>query len=206
MSDFNHPLGERGIALVMALLITAIIGLMAAALSYTISSYLKNLAMVREKNQGYYAAAAGSEEVRDFLGFNNCAPPSWCGLLGVVTSPTNSSYQPQTATMQLNPASPWQTTASQNGIGSKTGYIWNFYLKDNDDGDGDFTNDNDGIILASVVTHDPNNNTTTTVEAMFIFTANNSIYSQLGGGPAKTNNTSQIGSGQSSGNTVQTTM
>jgi len=193
MSDFKHRSGEKGIAMVMALLIMAVIGLMTATLFYTMSSYLKNMAMIREKNQGYYAARAGSEEIRDYLWQNNCAPPNWCGLLA--TNPTDSSFQNQTLQMALN---------SNMNTSSSTGYSWKFYLMDNNDGDGDYSNDNDGIILASVMTKDPSANTNTTIEAMFIFTANNSIYAQLGGGPDKTSSTPQSGSGINSGNIVQT--
>ncbi|HYA88785.1 MAG TPA: hypothetical protein VEI57_17210 [Nitrospirota bacterium] len=196
MSDIKRRSGERGIALVIALLLTAVIGLMAAALSYTISSYLKNLATARQKNQGYYLAYAGSEEMRDYLWNNHCAPPSWCGNL-LAANPADSSYQNHTQLMVVNPT--LNAALSANWGASS----WNFYLKDNDDGDGDYRNDNDGIILASVMAKDPNNNTTTTIEAMFIFKANNNIYSQVGGAPDKSGNTPQTGSGQNSGNVRQ---
>ena len=197
MSDFKRRSGERGIALVIALLLTAVIGLMAAALSYTISSYLRNLAMVREKNQGYYVAYAGSEEVRSYLWNNNCIPPTWCGTL-LASSATDPSYQ-----MRSNNINNYMVLNANQNASSSTNYSWSFYLKDNDDGDGDYSNDNDGIILASVMAKDPNNNTTTTIEAMFIFTTNNSIYGQQGGAPDKSNYSPQGGPGANSGNLVQ---
>ncbi len=193
MSVFKHRSGEKGIALVVALLITAVIGLMTAALCYTMASYLRNLAMVREKNQGYYAAWAGSEEMRDYLWHNSCAPPNWCGNL-LASSATDSTYQDRTNVMVVS---------STMNTSYLTHYPWHFYLKDNNDGDSNYSVDDDGIILASVVATDPSNNTTTTIEAMFIFQANNKIYSQLGAGPEKTSSTQQSGSGVNSGNIVQ---
>ncbi len=192
MSVFKHRSGEKGIALVVALLITAVVGLMTAALCYTMASYLRNLAMVREKNQGYYAAWAGSEEMRDYLWHNSCAPPNWCGLLA--SNPLDATYQNRTQQMVVS---------STMNTSALTGYVWNLYMKDNNDGDSNYSVDDDGIILASVMATDPHQNTTTTVEAMFIFQANNNIYSQLGAGPEKTSSTQQSGSGVNSGNIVQ---
>jgi len=192
MSDIKHRSGEKGIALVIALLLTALIGLMAAALSYTMASYLTSLAKVREKTQSYYLAYAGMEEMRNYLWNANCAPPLWCGILA--SKQTDSTYQDRTNLMVLN---------SSLNTEIQTSGTWSLFVKDNNDGDSNYMSDNDGIILSSVTAKDKNNATTSTLEAMFIFKANNNIYTQLGGGPDKSNNTPQSGSGTNSGNVVQ---
>jgi hypothetical protein len=172
---------QKGIALVVAMLFSLILLVVASALIYTMSSYFRSLATAREKTQGYYVATAGVEKMRDHLWQNNCIPPNWCGQLGNVLDATDSAYKNTTGIL-LTPASDLMNDLAAAG--------YNVFLKDNDDGDGDFRSDNDQIIIAVAAGADGATGTTSTIEAMLLFTGAGSPYAQLGAGAGKKGKTS----------------
>jgi len=177
MWDSEKQANEHGVVLVIALLVTAIIFVMAFALAYNISSYIKITSAAKQKTQTYYATVAGVEQMREHFRSNNCVPPTWCGRLGLATDPTASFYQDITAAL---------TGAADSAPFFGTGSTYNTYLKDNEDGDSTFTSDNDQIVLASVKSDNPSMGAVTTVEAMLIFNADEvSNYMQQGKSASK---------------------
>jgi hypothetical protein len=166
---------QEGFALVVAMLISLILLVVASALIYSMSSYFKALAIAREKTQGYYIAAAGVEKMRDQLWQANCIPPNWCGKLA--TLKTDATYQNRTDFLP---------TPLSDMMNDLTAAGYSVFLKDNDDGDDDFTNDRDQIIIAVATGTDGATGTTSTIEAMLLYTGPGSPYAQLGAGVKKT--------------------
>lgn len=175
-----HVSNEKGIALVLALLITSILFLMTLTLASTMASYLKIFAATKEKNQTYYTTVAGAERLRDELWNDNCIPPTWCGNMLAAAAAT-SSYQ------NRNVEVTGSATPQFNGLN------YTIYFKDNEDGDATYASDNDQIVLASIESKNPTTGSTTTVEAMMIFSGGGG-YAQQGGGAAKTSHVSEQGS------------
>ncbi|MBI5846960.1 MAG: hypothetical protein HZB31_03275 [Nitrospirae bacterium] len=172
---------QKGIALVVAMLFSLILLVVASALIYTMASYFKALATAREKTQGYYVATAGVEKMRDQLWQNNCIPPNWCGQLGNLLDTNDSAYKDRTGIL------PTPSSDLMNDLAA-AGYT--VFLKDNDDGDNDFTNDRDQIIIAVATGTDGSTGTTSTIEAMLLYTGAGSPYAQLGAGVQKTGKSS----------------
>lgn len=178
--QFPHVSNEKGVALVVALLITSILFAMAITLSYNIASYLKIFASTKEKTQTYYTTVAGAEQLRDHLWNTNCIPPNWCdNMLSTVAA--TASYQDRT----------FEVTGS--AVPQFGGANYQIYFKDNEDSDNTYASDNDQIVLASIVSQSPTTGSTTTVEAMLIFSGGGG-YAQQGGGAAKTSHVSEQGS------------
>lgn len=172
-----HVSNEKGVVLVLALLITSILFAMAIALSYNMASYLRIFASTKEKTQTYYTAVAGTEQLRDYLWNFNCIPPDWCAGTGIPmlsTVAATSSYQNRTL----------EVTGSATPQFAATNYT--IFFKDNDDGDATYASDNDQIVMASIVSDNPATGTTTTVEAMLIFSGGDD-YAQGGKGAGKGN-------------------
>jgi len=179
-----HVSNEKGVALVIALLITSILFAMAITLSYNMASYLKIFASTKEKTQTYYTTVAGAEQLRDHLWNTNCIPPIWCDnmlVAATVVAPLDDDYQNRTLVVTGLPT-------PQFG-----GANYQIYFKDNEDSDNTYASDNDQIVLASIVSQSPTTGSTTTVEAMLIFSGG-SGYAQQGGGAAKTSHVSEEGS------------
>lgn len=172
MSDFKPRRNEKGVVLVMALLMTAVLFIMAFSLAYNLSSYLKATSAIREKTQTYYTTYAGLEAMRDDLWQRDCIPPIWCGRLGVPGDITNTTYLDKTADI---------AGMAEPAFGGAT---YRIYLRDNEDGDSDYTSDNDQIILASIESWNPATQTKSTIEAMLILAETDS-YMQQGKGVAK---------------------
>lgn len=164
------------------MLFSLILLLVASALIFTMTSYFRALATAREKTQGYYVATAGVEKMRDQLWQNNCIPPNWCGQLGNLLDTSDSAYKDRTGILPA-PASDLMNDLAAAG--------YNVFLKDNDDGDNDFTNDRDQIIVAVATGTDGATGTTSTIEAMLLFTGAGSPYAQLGTGVQKSGKTSE---------------
>lgn len=177
-----HVSNEKGIVLVLALLITSILFAMAITLSYNMASYLRIFTATKEKTQTYYTAVAGAEQLRDILWNTNCIPPTWCGTM-LSTVAATSSYQDRT----------FEVTGSATPQFGGANYT--IYFKDNEDGDGTYASDNDQIVLASIVSQNPTTASTTTVEAMLIFSGGGG-YAQQGGGAAKTGHVSEQGAAE----------
>ncbi|GAB4484677.1 MAG: hypothetical protein OHK006_09530 [Thermodesulfovibrionales bacterium] len=187
---------ERGMALVIALMFSLILLMLATTLIYSMTSFFRSLAVAREKSQSYYVAASGVEKLRDHLWQNNCIPPNWCGQLGVVGTPGEDAYQEKTAIL---PAPANDVMAALAAAGVPAGY--RVFLRDNDDGDGDFTTDSDQIIVAVASGSDSTRNVTlsgtqtagtqTTIEAMLLFTGSGSPYAQLGAAAGKSGKASE---------------
>jgi hypothetical protein len=176
---------EKGVVLVAALLIVALLMLMAMTLSYTMSSYLKMVGSVRAKSQDYYSSLGGVDRTRTFLGSNLVGANFniWGGLLSLGTG----SYRDVTQVVTGSTATAFVPGAS--------GSSYRIFVKDNDDGDGDFASDNDQIVIASVVAKNDVKQTTSTIEAMLIF--DQSVlddYAQGGGGVNKANRAKSAGS------------
>ena len=174
MSDSRPKRDEKGIVLVMALLMTAILFIMAFTLAYNLSSYLKVTAALKEKTQTYYTTYAGLETMRDDLWNDTCIPPNWCDRLGFAADKAVDSYQ--------------DLTTAIAGMAEPTfgGSTYKIYIRDNEDGDADYTSDNDQIILASIESWNPATQTKTTIESMLIF-AQTTGYAQGGKDVSKGN-------------------
>jgi hypothetical protein len=158
---------EKGIALVAALSISAILLIFAIALTYRMSTYLRMLATSKEKNQTYYTAMTGVEQLRDNLRTGACQPPTWCGRIGFVGSITNPGYRDLTLAV-TGVASPAQFPAAPDPGQSIS--LYTLLLKDNDEFDSDYTNDSDELLIA-VVTSTGNSETRTSIEAGLLFDA-----------------------------------
>jgi hypothetical protein len=154
----SHNDSEKGVVLVAALLITAILFMMALTLSYNMSSYLRTVASVRAKSQDYYSSLGGVELTRAFLGNNIDGTNfnSWGGLLDGGTG----TYRDVTSLV---------TGTTHASIPGVSGSTYTVFAKDNDDADSNFAIDNDQIVLVSVVSRNPALQTSSTIEAMLIF-------------------------------------
>jgi hypothetical protein len=179
MWAYRRVSDEKGVVLVVALLIMAILLLMTVTLSYNISSFLSIYKTTKEKTQTYYTTVAGIEQLRDQLWNTNCAPPDWCGNLLAATA-TDGAYQNRTGLV------------ADPQIG---GYSRTIYFKDNEDGDGTYASDSDQIVLVSIESQNPGTTTKTTVEAMFIF-AGGDDYMQQGKSASKANHATGQGAGK----------
>jgi hypothetical protein len=188
MSDCKAQRNEKGVVLVVALLILAVLSLMVFALAYNMASYLKMTATVREKSQTYYTSVNGIEQLRAWIGskqtvggianqycYSNLFSNTWCNLLP--TSITES-YQDVTSIIAGS------ATPSYGGV------TYKIYFKNNEEGNP--TLDNDQIVMASVVATAPDNSTKTVVEAMMINTYSGN-YAQSGGSVSKGGSVNQAG-------------
>ncbi|MCL4476288.1 MAG: hypothetical protein M1508_08705 [Nitrospirae bacterium] len=188
----NHIRSEKGIALVAALCISAVLLIFAIALTYRMATYLRMLATSKEKNQSYYTAVTGTEQLRDSLRNNSCQPPNWCGMLGIAANRTNPDYRDLTffVTGKASPAK-FPDTADTK----ETKAFYTILLKDNDEFDNDYTSDSDEVIIA-VATSAGQNETRTSIEAGLLFDAEAlNPYKQFGqssGRKSATNETSAI--------------
>jgi len=159
---------EKGIALVAALCISAILLIFAIALTYRMATYLRMLATSKEKNQTYYTAMTGTEQLRDYLRTTACQPPTWCGRIGTAGDITNPAYRDLTLLVTGAASLPVQYPAVPDAGQSATFY--SLLLKDNDEFDNDYTNDSDELLIA-VVTSTGQNETRTSIEAGLLFDA-----------------------------------
>jgi hypothetical protein len=181
---------EKGIALVAALCISAVLLIFAIALTYRMATYLKMLGTSKEKNQTYYTALTGTEQVRDRLRTGACQPPKWCNLLGIAGDITNPAYRDITLFV-TGVASP--ATFPNTATLYETRASYTLLLKDNDEFDSDYTSDSDELIIA-VATSTGNNETRTSIEAGLLFdAAAYNPYKQLGQGAGRNNATNQTG-------------
>jgi len=188
----NHRRNEKGVALVAALCISAVLLIFAIALTYRMATYLRMLGTSKEKNQSYYTAVTGTEQLRDRLRTGACQPPNWCGLIGTAGNITHPNYRDLTlfVTGMASPAK-FPNTADTR----ETKAFYTLLLKDNDEFDNDYTNDSDELIIA-VATSTGNDETRTSVEAGLLFDAEAlNPYKQFGqtaGRKSATNETGAI--------------
>lgn len=181
---------ERGIALVATLCLTLILFVFAIALAHRMAAFLRMLATAKEKNQTYYTAVTGTEQLRDRLRNGFCLPPNWCGLLGTVGSPTVPDYRDVTffATLRSSPAKFPDTPDAGD---TETTYI--IFLKDNDEFDNNYNSDGDELVIA-VVTSSGLDETRTSIEAGLLFDAEAvSPYKQFGQGSGRKSATYETG-------------
>ena len=190
MSGCKDLRNEKGIVLVVALLILAVLSLMVFALVYNMTSYLKVTASVREKSQTYYSSMYGLEQIRTWLGnkqtvggvvdqncYHNLYANTWCELM-----PNNEAYKDVTADI------------ATTGTPSFGGVNYKVYFKNNEEGTASEPGkDNDQIVMVSVVATAPDNETKTVVEAMLINTYT-AKYAQSGGDMSKGHSTNETGS------------
>lgn len=186
----KHMRNEKGIALVAALCISAVLLIFAIALTYRMATYLRMLATSKEKNQTYYTAVTGTEQLRDRLRIGSCQPPHWCGLLGTSGDRTNPNYRDLTffVTGVASPAT-FPNTADPK----ETRASYTIFLKDNDEFDNDYTNDSDELIIA-VATSTGQNETRTSIEAGLLFDAEAlNPYKQFGQSAGRRGSTNETG-------------
>lgn len=186
----RHLSNQRGIALIAALCISIVLMIFAFALVYRMATFLRMLATAREKNQSYYTAVAGTEQLRDRLRGGSCRPPDWCGLIGFAGNPTKAEYRDVTlfAVLQASPAR-FPNTAEK----SDTETLYTIYLKDNDEFDNDYISDSDELVIA-VVSSAGQEETRTTIEAGFLFDAEAlSPYKQYGQSAGRKSATTEAG-------------
>ena len=187
----KHIRNEKGIALVAALCISAVLLIFAIALTCRMAIYLRMLATSKEKNQAYYTAVTGTEQLRDRLRTNFCQPPTWCGLLGTSGDKTNSHYRDLTffVTGVASPA-----TFPDTADTKETKAFYTLFLKDNDEFDNDYTSDSDQLVIA-VATSTGQNETRTSIEAGLLFDAEAlTPYKQLGQTAGRKSSTNETGS------------
>ncbi len=181
---------EKGIALVAALCISAVLLIFAIALTYRMATYLRILATSKEKNQTYYTAVTGTEQLRDRLRTGSCQPPDWCGLIGTPGNKTNPGYRDLTLFV-TGVASP--ATFPDTGVAGETKASYTLLLKDNDEFDNDYTSDNDELIIA-VTTSTIRDETRTSIEAGLLFDAEAlNPYKQFGQSAGRKGSTNETG-------------
>ena len=186
----NQAGNETGIALVAALCLTCVLMLFVVALTYRMAAFLRMLATAKEKNQTYYTAVSGTEQLREKLRNSSCQPPQWCGMLGVPPDKTNPGYQDLTLFV-TGMSSPARFNATAEGKETKTSYL--IYLKDNDEFDNDYTSDSDQLVIA-VVTASGQDETRTSIEAGLLFDAGAlNPYKQFGQGSTRKSATNENG-------------
>lgn len=186
----NHIRNEKGVALVAALCISAVLLIFAIALTYRMATYLRMLGTSKEKNQSYYTAVTGTEQLRDRLRTSACQPPNWCDLLklGAPADVTNPGYNP--VTLFVTGVAP-PATFPDTGVAGETRASYTLLLKDNDEFDNNYHTDSDELIIA-VATSTGNNETRTSVEAGLLFDAESlNPYKQQGQGASRKGVTSQ---------------
>ncbi len=181
---------ERGIALVATLCLSLILLIFAIALAYRMATFLRMLGTAREKNQTYYTALTGTEQLRDRLRSSSCQPPDWCGLLGSAMDPGDPDYRDVTlfATLKSSPA----TFPDTLGMGdTRTAYV--LLLKDNDEFDDNYSSDSDELIVA-VSTSTGLDETRTSIETGLLFDAEAlNPYKQFGQSSGRKSATAETG-------------
>jgi hypothetical protein len=181
---------ERGIALVATLCLTVILIVFAIALAQRMATFLRMLATAREKNQTYYTAITGTEQLRDRLRSGFCRPPDWCGLLGTAGSPDDSDYRDVTFFVTLK-SSPVKFPDTPDAKDAETTYM--LLLKDNDEFDDSYNSDSDELIIA-VATSSGLNETRTSIEAGLLFDAEAlNPYKQFGQSSGRKSATTETG-------------
>jgi hypothetical protein len=181
---------EKGIALVATLCLTLILFVFAIALAHRMAAFLRMFATAKEKNQTYYTAVTGIEQLRDRLRNGACRPPDWCGLLGTTGSPAVPDYRDVTffATLKSPPAIFPDTPEAGD---TETRYT--IFLKDNDEFDNNYNIDGDELVIA-VVTSFGQNETRTSIETGLLFDAEAaSPYKQFGQGSGRKNSAYETG-------------
>ena len=181
---------EQGIALVATLCLALILLVFAMALAYRMATFLRMLATAREKNQTYYTAITGTEQLRDRLRGGFCLPPDWCGLLGTGGGPGDPAYRDVTFFATLK-ASPVRFPDTSDMKDTETTYT--LFLKDNDEFDNNYNNDSDELIIA-VATSAGLNETRTSIEAGLLFDAEAlNPYKQFGQSAGRKSATAETG-------------
>ncbi len=165
-------LNNRGIALVTVLLITVVMMIISSLLAHKVIQSSRSSAEQGVKKKSYYAANTGVEEARRQLASNYNSTTFWGNVLTVSTA---GEY----------PTSPTFTTTVDN-------LAVRIFVRDNNDGDGDYTRDNDlrVFVLAEATGA---NNILTMVEALCFFKPGNgggSYEGQYGQGAAKASRSS----------------
>ena len=182
---------ERGIVLVATVCLTLILLVLAIALADRMATFLRMLATAREKNQTYYTAITGTEQLRDRLRNGSCQPPEWCGLLGAAGDPTDPDYRDVTlfATLKPSPAVFPDIAGREN---AETTYV--LLLKDNDEFDNNYNSDSDELVIA-VATAAGTAETRTSIETGLLFDAEVlSPYKQFGQNSGRKSATNETGS------------
>lgn len=186
----KHVTDEKGIALVAALCLTAVLLIFAIALTHRMATFLRMLATSKEKNQTYYTAVTGAEQLRNSLRNNSCLPPNWCGMLGIAANRTNPDYRDLTffVTGKASPAR-FPDTADTK----ETKAFYTILLKDNDEFDNDYTSDSDELVIA-VATSTGQNETRTSMEVGLLFDAEAlNSYKQFGQSAGRKGATNETG-------------
>ncbi len=161
-------LNNHGVALVTVLLITIVMMIISTLLAHKVIQSSRSSAEQGLKKKSYYAANTGVEEARRLLATSYNSTTFWGNVLTVAAA---GKY----------PASPTFTTTVDN-------LAVRIFVRDNNDGDGDYTRDNDlrVFVLAEATGAD---NILTMVEALCFLKpgkGKGSYNGQYGQGAAKT--------------------
>ncbi|WP_020674718.1 PilX N-terminal domain-containing pilus assembly protein [Geopsychrobacter electrodiphilus] len=163
---------SRGIALVSVLLITAVMLIISSLLAQKVIQTTRVSAQQGLKKKSHYAANSGVEEARRQLALNYDSTSLWGNVLSVSTA---GAY----------PLAPTFTTTVDN-------FAVRIFVRDNNDGDGDYTHDNDLRVFVLAEAQGPDN-TRTMVETLGFLKPGGSTggyNGQYGQGAGKTNRTS----------------
>jgi len=185
---------ERGVILVVALLATGVLLLLACAITYTLSSYFKTLAIVKVKDQTHYTTTACLERMRDYFWRNECSPPDWCGVLGAYEKtapftplPAVDTYQDVTVTFTGSSPFVFPQDAVAADIDRVPQTNFSMFFKDDDD-DADYNSDQDMIVmgLCKATSNNGVSNTdsatvsTSAIEASFLYGGEDTYQNQRG--------------------------
>ncbi|MCF6179802.1 MAG: hypothetical protein L3J63_10505 [Geopsychrobacter sp.] len=160
---------NRGIALISVLLITAVMLIISSLLAHKVIQSTRMSAQQGLKKKSHYAAATGVEEARRQLALGYHSASAWGNILSAGTA-------------RAYPLTPTFTTTVDN-------LAVRIFVRDNNDGDGDYTRDNDLRVYVLSEAQGPDN-TRTMVEALSFLKPGGSAGGyggQYGQGAAKTN-------------------
>lgn len=168
---------ERGIALMTVIFMTAVMMVIVSLVGYKVLRSTKGSAAEGIKTKTYYAANAGLDNARIYLSDNYINKNYWNyildpdaepGYTGSATNPSEDLYQ---HSGDLEPT----------GFATDPPIAVQVFVKDNNDGDGNYGVDTDQLIMVNVEAVAPDGRTTTMVEARLLYDDSVDSYSQLGG-------------------------
>jgi hypothetical protein len=168
---------ERGIALLTVIMMTAIMMVIVSLVAYKVLRSTRGSATEGLKTKTYYAASAGIDSARLELSEEYIASDYWKNILDPDTAPgyTGAATNPAADLyMRTTDLEPGNFTANPP-------LTVRVYIKDNNDGDGNYGIDSDQLVMVNVEASEPNSGTTTMVEARLLYDDTSSGYSQLGG-------------------------
>lgn len=140
---------QSGIVLVTALLIMLVLTLLGTAAIMTTSTDVKISANFKRHTDAFYIAQAGVEAGRDYLKTNFDSTTGWNGFLATPANCDPCSYSDlEDLDNKNNITSTYTSTdATLNQVGNGS---FNLYTVDDDDGDSDYTaDDNQRIYITA---------------------------------------------------------